>query len=154
MPTARHSVIVAAPAGAVWARLADVASWPRWLRAPYASESVTVANSPVGVGTEFVLKGSLPFRLFASVTEWREEQLLSFQIYRSEYPSDRLFFERAVITIELDRLDETRTRATGIHRVAGKGLLGTLYMATVFRPFLMSNVRRFVRSLREAALDL
>lgn len=151
MPASRSSATIDAPVETVWARLADIASWPRWLGVPYASESVTIADAASPrVGTEFVLQGSLPFRLFARITEWREEQLLAFEIYRSEYPSDRLFFQRASVAIELRKLDEASTRATCTHRVEGKGIIGKLYMATVFRPFLISNTRRVVRSLREA----
>ena len=151
MATSRHAGVVDASVDAVWGRLADVQSWPRWLDVPYASESVSIGTGgALGVGTELVLKGSLPFRLFARITEWREGQLLAYEIDRSEYPSDRLFFRRASITIELAKLDEGRTRATCSHHVEGKGFFGRLYMATVFRPFLRSNARRIVRSLRSA----
>ena len=151
MPAARHTGTVDAPVEELWARLADIASWPRWLHVPYATEAVSpAAPGPVGLGTEFTLKGSLPYRLFARITEWQERQRLAFEIYRSEYPSDRLFFRRATIAVELEQLDEARTRATCTHRVEGKGVLGAVYMATVFRPFLSTNAQRIVQSLRLA----
>ena len=151
MPSARASAIAAAPVLAVWALLADIERWPRWLRVPYADQAVSVSSAgPPGAGTEFTLQGKLPFRLFARVSEWQEGQRLAFEIYRSEYPSDRLFFRRAAIAIELDDLGDGRTRVTCAHSVWGRGVLGRLYMATAFRPFLRSSARGFVRSLRSS----
>jgi len=153
MPSASHSATVEAPIEALWPRLADIQSWPRWLSAPYASESVTLAAPPPPKpGTELVLKGRLSYRLFARVTDWQDERLLAFEVYRSEYPSDRLFFQRAVIAIELEKVDETRTRVTCRHQVEGKGVLGRLYMTTAFRPFLAANVRRIVQDLARAVI--
>ena len=103
--------------------------------------------APPRAGTELVLKGRFSYRLFARITEWRDGRRLAFEVYRSEYPSDRLFFRRAVIAIALDKVDETRTRVTCRHQVEGSGVLGMLYMATAFRPFLRANVRRIVQDL-------
>lgn len=151
MARARHSAIIAAPVAALWARLADLQAWPRWLRVPYASQSVTITSPPpAAVDTEFTLKGRMAYRIFARISQWEEERGLAFEIYRSEYPSDRLFFKRAVIAIELERLDEGRTRVTCTHRAEGKGLLGAVYMAVVMRPFLSSNVHWIVDSLAQA----
>ena len=151
MPRARHVAIIPAPVGVLWARLGDLEGWPRWLRVPYASESVSIASStPTALGTEFTLKGRMAYRLFARISQWEEERRLAFEVYRSEYPSDRLFFKRAVIDIELERLDEGRTRVTCTHRAEGKGLVGKLYMAVVMRPFLSTNVRCIVDSLDQA----
>lgn len=118
------------------------------MQAPYASESVTITSgTPPGVGTEFVMKGRLRSRLFARVIEWEEEKQLAFEIYRSEYPSDRLTFERSVISIQLEPLDGGRTRVRCSHLLAGKGALGRLYAATVMRPLIATNVRRILDSL-------
>jgi len=135
----------------VWSLLVGLESWPRWLRVPYASESITVDSAgPPHVGTGFTLKGQWSFRLFARVEQLEEMRLLAFEIESSEYPSDRLFFKRARISIELSKVDQGRTRVTCTHWVEGKGLLGRLYMATAFRPFLRSNVRRVVRSIADS----
>jgi len=151
MARARHVAIIPVPVATLWARLSDLEAWPRWLHVPYASDSVTIVSPmPTAVGTEFTLKGRMAFRLFARISQWEEEGCLAFEVYRSEYPSDRLFFKRAVIAIELERLDERRTRVTCTHRAEGKGLLGAMYMAMVMRPFLSSNVRRIVDSLGQA----
>ncbi len=148
MPSARHSAVAKAPAEALWQRLADLESWPRWLRVPYAGERVAItSDSPTGAGTEFVLKGRLPARLFARITEWQEARLLAFEIYRSEYPSDRLVFGRANIRIELEEAGEGRTRVTCRHELEGRGLAGRLYAATVMRPFLSSSAHGIVDSL-------
>jgi len=148
MPTARHSAISRTPAAALWARLADLDSWPRWLRAPYADQSVTLTAAPSAhQGAEFVMKGRLPYRLFARITDWQPERGIEFEIHRSEYPSDRFTFGRARIAIRLERLPDGRTRVTCEHRLCGRGLLGRLYGATVMRPFLKSNVRRIVGGL-------
>ena len=153
MPRASHSATVEAPIEALWQRLADIEAWPRWLSAPYVSESVTIATpAPPSPGTELVLKGRLSYRLFARITDWQDGRLLAFEVYRSEYPSDRLFFRRAVIAIELEKVDGTRTRVTCRHQVEGKGVLGRLYMATAFRPFLAANVRRIVQDLARAVV--
>src|SRR3989304_3380874 len=107
MPSASYSEMVEAPIEALWQRLADIESWPRWLRAPYASESVAIATpAPLSPGTELVLQGRLSSRLFARITAGQEGRLLGFEVYRSEYPSDRLFFRWAAIAIELEELDE------------------------------------------------
>ena len=148
MPSASHSATVSAPIDALWDRLAAIESWPRWLTAPYADQSVTLAPpAPPRAGTELVLKGRFSYRLFARITDWQDGRLLSFEVYRSEYPSDRLFFRRAAIAIELEKLDEVHTRVTCRHQVEGSGVLGMLYMATAFRPFLRANVRRIVQDL-------
>ena len=152
MPSASYSATAQASVDALWARLADLPSWPRWLRAPYASEQVAVATpGTLGIGAEFSLKGPLTYRLFARVAEWEEGRRLALDIERSEYPSDRLFLRQARIEIELEPLADGLTRVTCAHRVEGKGALGAVYMATVFAPFLRSNVRLVVRSLIEAA---
>ena len=152
MPRASHSATVEAPIEGLWQRLADIESWPRWLSAPYVSESVASATpAPPSPGTELVLKGRLRYRLFARITDWQKERLLGFEVYHSEYPSDRLFFRRAAIAIELEELDEAHTRLTCRHEVEGRGVLGRLYMATAFRPFLSANVRRIVQDLVRAA---
>jgi hypothetical protein len=93
----------------------------------------------------------LSFRLFARVTQLEERRLFAFEIHRSEYPSDRLLFKRACIALELGEVSDGETRVTCTHWVEGKGRLGQLYMATVFRPFLIVNVRRIVRSLARCA---
>ncbi len=150
MPSASHSAIVKATPDAVWGRLADIESWPRWLRVPYASESAVLASrAPAGAGTEFTLKGSMKARLFARVTEWQDKRHLAFEIYRSEYPSDRLFFGRAVISIELEALASS-TKVTCRHSLEGKGFVGRLYAAVVMRPFLKTNVQRMADSLAAA----
>jgi len=150
MPSARASAIADAPVSAVWALLADIERWPRWLRVPYADQAVSVSSAgPPRAGAEFTLQGKLPFRLFARVSEWQEGRRLAFEIYRSEYPSDRFFFRRAAIAIDLEELGG-HTRVTCTHSVWGRGVLGRLYMATAFRPFLRSSARGFVRSLRSS----
>ena len=148
MPSARHSAVCAAPVSVLWTRLEDLGSWPRWLRAPYAGQSVTLASAaPARPGAEFVMKGRLPYRLFARITEWQPERRLGFEIYRSEYPSDSLTFGRARIAIDLEPLPDGRTRVTCEHRLWGRGLAGRLYAATVMRPFLKANVQRIIDSL-------
>ena len=151
MPSASHSATIDSPVEAVWRLLIDLESWPRWLRVPYASESVAADSlEPPHVGTEFTLKGKMRFALFARIERLEDLRLLAFEITRSEYPSDRLFFKRARISIELSEVDSGRTRVTCVHWVQGKGLLGRLYMATVFRPFLRDNVLRVVQSIAES----
>ncbi len=154
MPTAHHSAAVQAPVEALWARLADLESWPRWLLVPYASEAVTIASpGPTAVGTEFVLKGRMKARLFARITELEDRRHLAFEIYRSEYPSDRLFFGRPSISIELETVDAAHTRIKCTHRLEGKGAIGKLYAAVVMRPFLAVNVQRIVDSFVAAVGD-
>lgn len=151
MARARHSAVIAASIAVLWARLSDLEGWPRWLRVPYASEAVSITSSPpAAVGTEFSLKGRLAYRLFARISRWEEGRCLAFEIHRSQYPSDRLFFKRAVIAIELEGLDEGRTRVTCTHRAEGKGPWGGLYMAVVMRPFLSANVHWITDSLGQA----
>ncbi len=148
MPAARHTSIADAPVDSVWRRLADIESWPHWLHVPYASRSVQiVSRPPIGVGTEFILKGRLRFALFARITDWSVTRRLEFEIHRSEYPSDRLFFKRALIRIDLAALDAQRTRIHCTHRLEGKGRAGRLYAGIVMRPFIASNLRRIVDSL-------
>ena len=153
MPAASHSAVTNASATAIWARLADLASWPRLLHLQYADESVQLAHpevskdDPVGLGAEFVMKGRLPYRLFARITDWQPQRRLEFEIYRSEYPSDRLTFGRARISIELEATDDGRTRVTCEHRLWGRGPLGRVYATTVMRPLLKSNVQRIVDGL-------
>ena len=150
--SARHSAIARAPPGVLWARMADLESWPRWLHVPYAGESVTLA-SPADSGAEFVMKGRLAYRLFARVTDRQPERRLEFEIYRSEYPSDRLTFGHARIAIELEPLEGGRTRVKCEHRLWGRGVAGRLYAATVMRPFLATNVQRIVDALVLSAPD-
>ena len=154
MPAARYSAVTSIPASVLWRKLADIGSWPRWLRAPYADERVVI-TSPEGraerIGSEFTLKGRLPYRLFARITDWQPERRLEFEIYRSEYPSDRLTFGHASIAISLELADDARTRVSCEHRPLGKGPGGRLYAATVMRPFLRANVRRIVDNLIAAA---
>jgi len=146
MPTACHSAVANASASDLWARLSDLPSWPRLLLLPYADEFVTLDGEP-SVGAEFVMKGRLSYRLFARITDWQPERRLEFEIHRSEYPSDRLTFGRAVISILLDPLDDVRTRVTCEHVLLGRGPAGRAYAATVMRPFLKSNVQRIVDGL-------
>ena len=146
MPTARQSAVVNAAAAAVWERLAGLPSWPRLLHLQYADESVTLDGEP-GPGTEFVMKGRLPYRLFASITGWQPQRRLEFEIYRSEYPSDRFTFGRALISIDLEPEADGRTRVTCEHRLWGRGIIGRLYAATVMRPFLKANVQRILDGL-------
>lgn len=149
MVTARHAATINVPVDVAWRRLADLASWPRWLLVPYASESLTITSAPpTGQGSEFTLKGRLPYRLFARVVEWQEARLLSYEIYRSEYPSDRLFFRQAVIRVQLEPIDSGRTAVRCSHTLEGRGFAGRLYAATVMRPFISTNVQRIVDGLR------
>ncbi len=151
MPTARHAAVIAAPVSDLWSLLASLESWPRWMHVPYVSESVRVTSEgPAGPGAEFEMKGRLGSRLFARVTAWEEERRLEYEIYRSEYPSDRLTFGRAVITIVLEPLGPDRTKATCEHRLEGKGLAGRAYAATVMRPLIKANAQRIVDSLAAA----
>jgi len=147
MPAARCSACTGVPVAAVWSGLADISSWPRLLHLPYASESVVLDSGPPALGSEFVMKGTLPYRLFARITDWQPERRLEFEIYRSEYPSDRLTFGRARISIELEAMDDGRSRVTCEHRLWGRGLAGRVYAATVMRPLLKSNVQRFIDGL-------
>jgi hypothetical protein len=166
MPSASRSAVAHASAADVWTRLADLTSWPHLLHLQYADESVTFvdpttgvgfqpdvgksgagANPDVSKGAEFVMKGRLSYRLFARVTDWQPERRLEFEIHRSEYPSDRLTFGRAIIAITLEPLDENRTRVTCEHTLWGRGPAGRAYAATVMRPFLKSNVQRIVDGL-------
>lgn len=147
MPVALASGVVDAPVEAVWGLLADLESWTRWMRVAYATESVSVASEgAVGAGTEFVMKGRLRSRLFARVAEWAPERRFAFEIHRSEYPSDRLTFGRAIITIDLESAGE-RTRVTCEHRLEGRGLRGRLYAAMVMRPLIKTNAQRIVDSI-------
>ncbi len=152
MPSQSYSATIGVPAETVWELLVGIESWPQWLHVPYASESVTVVSAgPIAEGTEFILRGRLSFRLFARVTQLEEMRLFAFEIHRSEYPSDRLFFKRASIALKLGEANDGETRVTCTHWIEGKGRLGQLYMATAFRPFLIFNVRRIVRSLAQSA---
>ena len=152
MPAASYARTAPVAAEAVWALLEDIESWPRWLRAPYASARATPdVAGPVREGTTFALQGSLPYRLHARVVACEPPRRLSFEFERSEYPSDRLVFGGARITVDVEPAGEGRTRVACRHEVAGKGVLGRLYMATVFRPFLWRNVRWFVNGLVDAA---
>lgn len=152
MPTESQTATVDARLEDVWNLLIDVESWPRWLHVPYASESVTIASpAPTQVGTELILKGRMSFRLFARITQLEEMRGLAFEVHRSEYPSDRLFFQRACIAFQVSRLTG-KTQVTCTHQVEGKGPLGRLYMATAFRPFLDANVKRVLRSLARSVL--
>src|SRR2546426_839102 len=150
MSAARYSAVTSLPASALWPKLADIGSWPRWLRAPYADEHVEIALPERGgeaIRSEFTLKGRLPYRLFARITEWQPERLLRFEIYHSEYPSDRLTFGHASISIGLGPAEQGMTCVSCEHRLLGKGPAGRVYAATVMRPFLRANVRRIVANL-------
>lgn len=153
MPVATHSAVVDAAPAALWPLLADLESWPRWMGAPYASRSVRIiSQGPIGSGTEFVMKGRLKARLFARVLDWAPEKRLAYEIHRSEYPSDRLFFRRAVVCVALAPEGERRTRITCTHELTGRGFLGHIYAATLMRPLMKTNVQRIVDGLRAAAL--
>ena len=128
--------------------MADVERWPRWIGAPYASESV--AWEPPG-GSTFVLKGRLPYKLSARLSERDEPRAFRFEFTASEYPSDRLFLAHAEAAFDLEAVDADRTAVTYTHAAEGRGLLGRAYMATVFRLFLMRNASRIVAGLRRAA---
>jgi hypothetical protein len=146
MPSARHSAIANASAGVIWSRLADLPSWPRLLHLQYADEWVVVEGES-GRGAEFVMKGRFAYRLFARITDWEPEQRLEFEIYRSEYPSDRLTFARAVIAVDLESLEDGRTRVTCEHTLWHRGPVGRAYASTIMRPFLNANVQRIVDGL-------
>jgi hypothetical protein len=97
------------------------------------------------------MRGRLRYRLFARVTDWRPERRLAFEIYRSEYPLDRLFFGRAEISVALEPAAAGgRTRVTCEHRLWGRGAAGRVYASTVMRPFLRANVQSIVDSLAAA----
>jgi len=146
MPSARQSAVANATAADIWARLSDLPSWPALLHLQYADESVTLEGAS-GLGAEFVMKGRLSYRLFARITGWQPGRRLEFEIHRSEYPSDRFTFGRAVISITLEPLDDARTRVTCKHTLWGRGPAGTAYAAIVMRPFLKSNVQRIIDGL-------
>jgi hypothetical protein len=93
------------------------------------------------------MKGRLAYRLFGRITDWQPESRLAFEIYRSEYPSDRLTFGRAVISIDLEPLDKERTRVTCEHALWHRNPVGKAYAATIMRPFLKANVQRIVDGL-------
>jgi uncharacterized protein YndB with AHSA1/START domain len=147
MPASRYSAVVDAPVDAVWRRLADLSAWPDWLRAPYAGREVALERGEPGAGSRFFMKGALPFRLFARITEWRVNERLAFEIYGSEYPSDRLFFGRALISVDLEGTGDGRTLVLCTHELQGRGIAGRVYAATVMRLFLRRNVRWVVRGL-------
>jgi hypothetical protein len=143
--------VIDAAVGPIWALLADLESWPKWIRVPYLTESVTISSTgTTETGTEFVLKGRLKSRLFARIVEWMPERRLAFEVYRSEYPSDRLTFGRALITIDFESLDEQHTRVTCEHWLEGRGAQGRIYAATVMRPLIATNAQRIVDSLAQA----
>jgi uncharacterized protein YndB with AHSA1/START domain len=153
VPIVTHSAVVDAAPGALWRLLSDLESWPRWMGAPYASESVLITSQgATAAGTEFVMKGRLKARLFARVLDWLPEQRLAYEIHRSEYLSDRLFFQRAVVSVVLAPEGDRRTRITCTHELTGRGLLGSIYAATLMRPLMQTNVQRIVDGLRAATL--
>jgi len=146
-----RSARVEAPVERVWDLIAGIERWPRWIDAPYASESVTWASAgPPAAGSQFVMKGRLAFRLFARVTDWEEGRSLRFEVTRSEYPSDRLFLARAEAGFRLESLDAQLTSVTYDHSAEGRGLLGRAYMATAFRLFLSRNASRVIAGLQLA----
>jgi uncharacterized protein YndB with AHSA1/START domain len=148
MVTAHYSV-TAGPVEALWKRLADLQAWPRWLRVPYATQLVSITSAQrTGLGTEFTMKGQLPYRLFARITASEELRRLSFEIYRSDYPSDRWFFARASIAVELEPINDRHTVVRCTHILEGRGFMGRLYARTVMRSFVHRNVRQIVGSLR------
>jgi hypothetical protein len=148
-----RSTRIEAPVARVWALIADIERWPRWIDAPYASESVAWEPAgPPAVGSAFVLRGRLPYRLSARVTEWDEQRSFRFEVTASEYPSDRLFLARAEAGFRLESLDAQHTRVTYEHIAEGRGLIGRAYMATLFRLFLMRNASRVIAGLRRAAV--
>ena len=139
---------------AIWERLADLRSWPRWLGVPWAAESVQLeaTEKEEMLGAVVVFKGRLPYRLFATITDWRPPRRLALRIYRSEYPSDRLTFRCAEISIELAEVDDRRTQVICKHVLFGKGPAGALYAATIMRLFLKSNVQRMLDGLAAAVV--
>lgn len=146
-----RSVRIEAATGRVWGLIANLEGWPRWLDVPYATRSVTVTSpDPRGRGSEIVLRGRLSFRLFARVIDWDEGRSLRLEIFRSDYPSDRLFFARASAGFTLEQVGDSATRVTYDHSVQGKGPLGRLYMATIFRLLLRGNAARILAGLQRA----
>ena len=124
---------------------------PGELAARQGAGQATAGGPAIAPGTEFVLKGRLSYRLFARITEWLPNHRLAFEIHRSEYPSDRLTFARAVISIDLEPLEDGRTRVTCEHTLWHSNPVGKAYAATVMRPFLKANVQRIVDGLVEIA---
>ena len=154
MPAARHTAIAKATPNVLWEKLADLESWPRWVGVPWAAESVQLeaTEKEEMLGAVVVFKGRLPYRLFATITDWRPPRRLAFKIYRSEYPSDRLTFRWAEISIELAEVDDRRTQVICKHVLLGKGPAGALYAATIMRLFLKSNVQRMLDGLAAAVV--
>ncbi len=97
-----------------------------------------------------MLQGALPIRLFARIVVWEPGRALRFEVVRSEYPSDKLFLRRASAGFALEELAAGVSKVTYDQTAEGKGLVGRLYMATVFSVFLRRNAARILAGLRRA----
>ena len=77
-----QTIEIAAPPAAVWARIADHASWPEWFT---ALDSVEVTGRASGVGGERrVVVGRLP--MDEEFTVWSENEHFAFAVVRSRLP--------------------------------------------------------------------
>jgi uncharacterized protein YndB with AHSA1/START domain len=78
-----HSVVIRRPPEEVFAFLADLQNWSRWQ--PELRESEQTSRGPIDVGTTFrqaLDVGGQRIELFCEVTEYEEDEKLSFHYAR------------------------------------------------------------------------
>ena len=77
-----RTIDIAAPPEAVWARIADHATWPEWFT---ALDSVVILGSPTGVGGGRRVT-TMKMTLDEEFTAWDENEHFAFAIVRSMLP--------------------------------------------------------------------
>lgn len=77
-----ESIVIQAPPSAVWAEIADHASWPKWFE---ALDRVEPGPTPTGVGgTRRVVAARLP--IDEEFTAWDENEHFAFAVTGSKLP--------------------------------------------------------------------
>jgi uncharacterized protein YndB with AHSA1/START domain len=111
-----NSVVVEAPAAAVWAALADASAWPRWAKAIKHVE--WTSEPPFGVGTTRTVNMIGKMTVFEEFIVWEPQRRMGFRFNEATMNGVGAFAE----LYTLDELSDSQTRVTWVMAMQPSGV--------------------------------
>jgi ligand-binding SRPBCC domain-containing protein len=139
-------VYIQAPAGAVWAVLADFGGVADW--APYMKKSHLIGDIKRGVGTRRGMRHAWGFRFEEAVTEWTEGSGFCFDVFQAPFPMKDV--RETWVTASDNGLSTVRTRVSYDMRL---GLIGRLLDWLLVRFIVTREMRAGLRGLKQYLED-
>lgn len=137
-----EQVTIAASHDEVWAVLEDFGGVAKW--APYMKRSKLVGNQASGVGTRRIMHHDLGFNFEEAVTEWKNGQGYSFDVYRAPYPMKDVHENWNLV-----HHDGVSTVSTQVNYRMKLGAMGKLLDQLLVRFIVRREMRAGLRGLKD-----